>query len=145
LNDFWRTKSFEEMSHEEWESICDGCAKCCLIKFRETGTGGVRYTNVACKLLDLSTCRCKDYEHRLSKVPECIQLTPEFARQVDWLPKTCAYRLIAEGKELPWWHPLRSGDPSSTLKSGSSVFGKVISEDEVDDNDLEDMIVDWFD
>ena len=99
MNDFWRTKSFEEMSYEEWESICDGCAKCCLIKFRETGSGGIRYTNVACKLLDLSTCRCKDYENRLSKVPECIKLTPEFARQIDWLPKTCAYRLIAEGKE----------------------------------------------
>lgn len=145
MNDFWRKKSFEEMSKEEWESICDGCAKCCLIKFRETGRKGVRFTNVVCSYLDLETCRCTDYENRSINVPDCIQLTPEMARTIDWLPKTCSYRLLAEGKDLAWWHPLRSGDPSSTLKSGASVFGKVISENEVDENDLEDMIVDWFD
>ena len=145
MNDFWRKKSLEEMSKAEWESLCDGCAKCCLIKFRETSRKGVRFTNVACAYLDLKTCRCKDYENRLSNVPDCIQLTPEMARKLDWLPKTCAYRLLAEGKDLAWWHPLRSGDPNSTLKSGASVYGKVVSEDEVDEKDLEDMIVDWFD
>lgn len=145
MNDFWRKKSLEEMSKEKWESLCDGCAKCCLIKFRETGRKGVRFTNVACAYLDLKTSRCKDYENRLSNVPDCIQLTPEMARKLDWLPKTCAYRLLAEGKDLAWWHPLRSGDPSSTVKSGASVYGKVVSEKEVDEEDLEDMIVDWFD
>jgi uncharacterized cysteine cluster protein YcgN (CxxCxxCC family) len=145
MNDFWRTKTFEEMNQEEWESLCDGCAKCCLIKFRELHSKKVRITNVACAWLDLETCRCKDYENRLKNVPGCIQLTPELARHIDWLPKTCAYRLLADGKELLWWHPLRSGEPNSTRKSGASVYGKVVSEDDVDEADLEDMVVDWFD
>lgn len=133
------------MSHEEWESLCDGCAKCCLIKFRERGTKIVRFTNVVCRYLDLETCRCSDYPNRHDNVPECVLLTAEIARHADWLPSTCAYRLVADGMDLPWWHPLKTNDSNSAKKAGGTVYNKVVSEAEVDDADLEDMVVNWFD
>ncbi len=145
MNKFWKEKSFEEMSHEEWESLCDGCAKCCLIKLRDPETQVVKFTNVVCRYLDLKTCKCSDYPNRHTNVPECILLTAELARYLDWLPKICAYRLVADGQDLPWWHPLKTGDANSPLRAGGTVFGKVVSESEIDEDDLEDMVVNWFD
>lgn len=145
MTQFWKEKSFEEMTHTEWESLCDGCAKCCLIKFRERNTREVKFTNVVCRYLDLPTCRCSDYLNRHENVPECILLTPELARNLDWLPKTCAYRLVADGEDLPWWHPLKTRDTKSALRAGVTVYGRVVSEAEVDNDDLEDMVVNWFD
>ncbi len=144
---FWKRKPLSRMSPEEWESLCDGCGKCCLHKLRDPGTdrdsGEVWHTDVACRLLDTHTCRCTDYANRRAKVPDCIQLTPRGARRFGWLPSTCAYRLLAEGRDLPWWHPLVSGDPETVHIAGISARDRVISEDEYGDGDLEDRIVDW--
>jgi len=142
---FWEVKTLEEMTPEEWEALCDGCGKCCLHKIEDTDSGEVYFTNVACRLLDLSTCQCRDYLHRSECVPECFPLTPEIIRKVNWLPESCAYRRLAEGRSLAWWHPLISGDPKSVHYVGASICGKAVSEEEVDLADLEDMVVDWFD
>lgn len=141
--DFWKHKTLEEMTVDEWEALCDRCSKCCLFKLREED-GSLHYTNVVCRLMDMQTCLCCDYANRHENVPDCVYVTPELARTADWLPRTCAYRLLAEGKELPWWHPLRSGRAETVRMAGQSVFGKVVSEDEVDEDDLEDMVADWF-
>ena len=142
---FWETKTLEEMSSEEWEALCDGCAKCCLNKIEDIDTGNIYYTNVACRLLDLKTCRCKDYLYRAASVPDCLQLTPAMVHEINWLPESCAYRRLAEGRGLAWWHPLVSGDPNTVHRMGRSVMGKVVAEGDVDMDDLEDMVVDWFD
>ena len=142
---FWETKTLEEMSSEEWEALCDGCAKCCLNKIEDIDTGNVYYTNVACRLLDLETCRCMDYLHRADSVPDCLHLTPAMVHEINWLPESCAYRRLAEGRGLAWWHPLVSGDPDTVHRMGRSVIGKVVGEGDVDMDDLEDMVVDWFD
>jgi uncharacterized cysteine cluster protein YcgN (CxxCxxCC family) len=142
---FWETKTLEDMTPEEWEALCDGCAKCCLFKIEDIDTGEIFFTNVTCRLLDLGTCRCTDYAHRITVVPDCLQLTPEMAREINWLPESCAYRRLAEGRGLAWWHPLVSGDPNTVHKMGRSIIGKVVSEADVDLEDLEDMVVDWFD
>lgn len=125
---FWKTKSLEEMTQAEWESLCDGCGRCCLHKLRYEDDGALSFTNVACHLLDIGSCRCSDYAHRQRHVPDCVQLTPATVREVDWLPPSCAYRLLAEGKELAWWHPLVSGDPRTVHDAGVSVQGRVVSE-----------------
>jgi len=143
--EFWKEKPLEALSPEEWEALCDGCSKCCLFKLEEDGGEEIRFTNVVCRYMDMETCACTDYVRRHQNVPDCVYLTPKMAREANWLPKTCAYRLIAKGKDLPWWHPLKTGDPQSTKRSGNSVFGKVVSEEEIDPQDLEDMVVDWFD
>ena len=142
--EFWKKKPLEELTAVEWEALCDGCGKCCLFKLIETGEDKVRFTNVTCRYMDLETCRCTDYDHRHENMPECLIVTPQLAREANWLPKTCAYRLVARGLELPWWHPLRSGNVKSVILAGQSVFGKVVSEEDVDLDDLEDMVVDWF-
>ena len=140
---FWQTKSLEEMTHEEWESLCDGCGKCCLIKLEDGDSGEIDHTDVACKLLDLETCRCGNYARRKQIVPDCIVLTPDKINSLRWMPSTCAYRLISEGKDLPDWHPLVSGEFESVHRAGISVRGRAVSEDDVPDEDLEDHIVAW--
>lgn len=138
---FWERKTLAEMSREEWEAVCDGCAKCCLSKLRDWDSDEVAYTNVACRLLDLHTCRCKDYAHRRRHVRNCENLTPARVLSLDWLPSTCAYRLLAEGKSLPWWHHLISGDRELVHRVGASVRGRVVAEREA--GPLDHHIVDW--
>ena len=114
---FWKTKSLEEMSEEEWESLCDGCARCCLVKLEDEDSGEIHYTDLGCTLLDTKTCRCRDYKNRQAKVSDCVKLTPAAARTLSWLPPTCAYRIVAAGGELPNWHPLVSGSLESVRQA----------------------------
>ena len=125
---FWKTKTLAEMSRVEWESLCDGCGRCCLNKLEDEDTGRFLYTRAACKLLDLKTCRCTDYPNHSSKVPDCVTLTPENVASLGWLPGTCAYRLLDEGKPLAWWHPLVSGRQDTVAEAGISVGGAAYSE-----------------
>jgi uncharacterized cysteine cluster protein YcgN (CxxCxxCC family) len=122
---FWKTKTLEEMSAAEWESLCDGCGKCCLSKLEDEDTGEIYFTSVGCRLFDAGTCRCSDYQNRLSLVSDCVRLTPQNVRTISWLPSTCAYRLVAEGRDLFSWHPLVSGDAESVHKAGISMRGRV--------------------
>jgi uncharacterized protein len=141
---FWRRKSLQEMTESEWESLCDGCGRCCLNKLEEEGTDRTYYTNVGCRLLDGHSCRCRDYTHREAKVEDCVRLTPENLKTITWLPPSCAYVLVEQGRDLYWWHPLVSGDPETVHSAGVSVRGRVgASEIEVPDQDLEDWIVSW--
>lgn len=138
---FWMTKSLAEMSRDEWESLCDGCGKCCLNKLIDEETDAIHHTDVACRLLDLDTCRCRDYANRRREVPDCQVLTAAGIPGFRWLPSTCAYRLLSEGKPLFDWHPLVSGDPASVHDHKISVRGRVFSEDDI--LDLETRIVEW--
>lgn len=140
---FWKMKSLSDMTREEWESLCDGCGKCCLVKLEDEDTGLLLDTDISCKLFDGSTCRCKDYDNRHATVPDCVVLTPAKVRTLPWIPKTCAYRLLAEGKELYDWHPLVSGDPMSVHKAGMSVRNQVLNETEHDGEDWQQHIVEW--
>jgi uncharacterized cysteine cluster protein YcgN (CxxCxxCC family) len=124
---FWE-RDLASLSRAEWEALCDGCGKCCLAKLEDEDTGEIWLTNVACRLLDTGTARCKDYRHRRALVPDCIRLTPALAERIAWLPDSCAYRLRARGLPLPAWHHLISGDPEAIHRAGASVAGKVISE-----------------
>jgi uncharacterized cysteine cluster protein YcgN (CxxCxxCC family) len=143
-NSFWKTKSLEDMTETEWESLCDGCARCCLEKLEDEDTGQIYFTHIACRLLDAGLCACRDYAHRSEKVPDCVRLTPQNVRRLNWLPPSCAYRLVAEGRDLYWWHPLISGDPNTVHEAGISVRGRVVgSEDEIPLSDWEDHIVKW--
>lgn len=139
---FWVRKTLDQLSAPEWESLCDGCAKCCLHRFEDEDTREIQFTNVCCRYLDQSDCSCSDYPNRSTNVPECVTITLEVLEDPYWLPESCAYRLLAEGKPLPRWHPLVSGDSDSVIQSGNSVGGRVISELEADD--LEYHIIDWI-
>lgn len=139
---FWEAKRLDEMTPEQWESLCDGCGKCCLHKLEDIDNGDIALTNVACRYLDLETCRCRDYANRQRNVSDCVSLRPETVPGLRWLPETCAYRLVAEGRGLYWWHPLVSGDPETVHAAGQSVRGAAVGEDDVDD--LEDHIQDWL-
>lgn len=140
---FWQHKSLSQMTGAEWESLCDGCARCCLNKLEDWDTGEIYWTNVACELLDHQTCKCSNYEKRQSLMPDCIQLTQKKIHEIIWLPPTCAYRLIDEGKDLPDWHPLVSGNENSVHEAGISVKGRIVAENGMKPEDLEDYIVDW--
>ena len=143
MTEFWQSKSLAEMSEAEWESLCDGCARCCMIKLEDEGTGEVAYSAVVCDLLELSACRCKSYPRRHELVPDCVVLSPQSLATFAWLPTTCAYRTLAEGRDLEWWHPLVSGDRETVHEAGISVRGKVLHESTVHEDDLESMIVRW--
>ncbi len=140
---FWKRRSLASMSDSEWESLCDGCARCCLNKLEDEDTGEIAWTSIRCRLLDAEACRCSDYEHRSDRVPDCIRLTPRNVTTLSWLPPTCAYRLIAEGRDLYWWHPLVSGDPETVHQAGISVRGRTVGESDIPLVDWEDYIVDW--
>ena len=144
IEPFWRTTSLEAMTKDQWESLCDGCGRCCLIKLEDDDTGEILATDIGCRLFDGTTCRCKDYSNRSSIVPDCVTLTPEAVRTLRWLPPTCAYRLVAEGRDLSWWHPLVSGNPQTVVEAGVSVKGRVFaSEDDVLEDDVPERIVAW--
>lgn len=136
---FWELP-IGDLTRAEWEALCDGCGKCCLHKLEDEVTGELFPTNVACKLLDRKSCRCKDYRNRRAYVPDCVRLDARSVHTIDWLPSTCAYRLRAEGRPLFAWHYLLSGDPESIHEAGISVRGWTVSEDDV--GDLEDYLVD---
>ena len=140
---FWRRLTLAEMDATQWESLCDGCARCCLIKLEDEDDGEIAYTRVACQLLDPEQCRCTRYPERHQLVPDCVQLGPEQAASFHWLPVTCAYRILAEGGDLPDWHPLVTGDPDSVHAAGISVRGRVLSENSVDPDRLEEHIIRW--
>ena len=125
---FWETKSLTEMSVGEWESLCDGCGLCCLVRFEDEDTGQIVPTRVACRLFDAEACRCTDYGQRRRHVPDCIKLTPHNIDTLPWMPRSCAYRRLHEGKALPAWHPLVTGDAQSVHDAGVSVRGQTISE-----------------
>ena len=140
---FWQTKTLAQMSQAEWESLCDGCGRCCLVKLEDEETGDIALTDIACRLLDNQRCKCKKYDTRYEIVPDCVRLTPKNISQLKWMPKSCAYRLLAEGKDLAWWHPLISGNKETVHQAGISIQGKTVSED--DNLQPEDRIVSWFD
>ena len=134
MNDqFWKRKSLSEMTAAEWESLCDGCGLCCMLKVQDEDTGDVFYTDVACRLFDIETCRCTDYANRAKQVADCLVLTADEKDAYEWLPDSCAYRRLANGQELPGWHPLITGRPESVHEAGISMQGKAISENEADE------------
>ena len=139
---FWESKTLEQLSVDEWEALCDGCGLCCLVKIEDEDSGQVFNTSVSCKQLDIETCRCKDYENRLGDVSMCIQLTLENLPQLHWLPETCAYKRLYEGKPLPSWHPLISNDINSVHEAGFSAKWFAQSEEYVHPDQLPDFIVD---
>jgi len=139
---FWETTPLKEMTAEQWESLCDGCGKCCLEKFEDEETGDVVYSRVACALLDLETCRCRRYAERAQHMPDCVTIVPQVLAWPKWLPETCAYRLLTEGRPLPDWHPLLSGDPDSVLEAGQGVRGRVIGPEAGEDPLMN--LIDWI-
>ncbi len=138
---FWQTKALSALSGEEWEKLCDGCGLCCLHKLEDEDTGEISYTDVACRLMDIKSCQCRKYKIRKTLVPDCVVLDADMVHQFRWLPKTCAYRRIAEKKDLYDWHPLISGSDQTVHEAGISVRGKVVDEKEA--GPLEDHIVLW--
>ncbi|WP_434154675.1 YcgN family cysteine cluster protein [Pseudomonas sp. JZ134] len=138
---FWKRKTLDQLDQGEWESLCDGCGLCCLQKLEDEDDGSVYYTRIACKLLDLKTCKCTRYAERKQFVADCIQLTLGQADEFKWLPPTCGYRLVSEGKDLPLWHPLVSGDESAVHDAGISQSGRMLSETQVAEEDWEDYMI----
>ena len=137
---FWERKTLSELTEAEWESVCDGCARCCAIKLEDEDTGEIATTSVVCRLLDLATCRCTRYAARHRLVPDCVRLDAESATRLKWLPETCGYRRLGEGRGLAWWHPLVSGDPATVVEAGVSVRGNAVSEREVHPLDIADHV-----
>lgn len=138
---FWEVKNLDEMSRGEWEALCDRCGLCCLLKVEDEDTGDIYLTRLACKLLDTHSCSCKDYENRKKKVPDCIRITPDMIDALPWLPYSCAYRALAEGRPLEWWHPLLSGDPETVHSAGISGQGWIRSEKGVKAADIARYII----
>ena len=141
---FWETKTLDEMNSAEWEALCDRCGRCCLVKLEDEDTGQILHTDIGCRLFDAGTCACADYSRRQSKVSDCIQLTPDTVRALRWLPGSCAYRIVAEGRPLADWHPLVSGSPDSVHEAGISVRNRIGgNETKVKVRDYVDHIVEW--
>ena len=140
---FWQSTSLAAMTDTQWESLCDGCGKCCLNKLEDEDTGEIHYTRVACQLLDLKSCRCTDYDNRRSRVPDCLDLRELALDDFHWLPTTCAYRLLSEGKDLPDWHHLKTGRPGLVHKANCSIRGKAIHESDINPDDLEEHVIQW--
>ncbi|MBI1362221.1 MAG: YcgN family cysteine cluster protein [Alphaproteobacteria bacterium] len=140
---FWKTKTLKEMSEGEWESLCDGCAKCCLIKMEDIDTGDVYFTGLHCRLLNPGTCTCSNYAERQRHVEGCVKLTPDNIGEIDWLPKTCAYLLVHQGKDLEDWHHLVCGDRNEVHRRGMSAKGKTRTEVGIADEDAFDYVIDW--
>lgn len=140
---FWETKTLAQMTTAEWESLCDNCGKCCLVKLEDEDTGEIAFTSVVCDLIDLESCRCTRYSERCTLVPECIDLKQHDFAEYKWLPSTCAYRLLTDGKPLPDWHPLNSGTVESVKDAGVSISSYAIKESQVEDP--EDHIIEWLD
>ena len=141
---FWEEKSLSEMTFSQWESVCDGCGKCCLHKLEDEEDDKLYYTDIACKLLDIESCRCSDYSNRVKKVPSCLTLTAATLKDVHFLPDTCGYRLLSENKPLASWHPLISGKSTSVYEAGASVSGRVLSETYIHPDDFEARVIHWI-
>lgn len=140
---FWEVKSLDAMSDVEWESLCDGCGRCCMHKLEDEESGEVHFTRVSCHLLDTETCRCSDYPNRFDYVPDCLTIKPLDGQKLSWLPASCAYRLLSEGKPLDKWHPLVSGQADSVHLAGISMAHQCISEKYVSVDELEEHIISW--
>ena len=143
MTPFWQTKTLAQMTPQEWESLCDGCAKCCLHKLQDEEDGEVYYTDVACRYLNLTSARCNAYGDRLTNVPECVALTPDNIQDMPWLPDTCAYKLLHQGQALPAWHPLIAKNSIKMQKKGVSVLGRVVSETWVSPDQYEERVIYW--
>ena len=143
--DFWKNRPLDDLNPQEWEALCDGCGRCCLVKLEDFDSNEVYFTSLACELLDTESCRCQNYSQRFKKVDDCVQLSAEKVESINWLPATCAYRLRHEGEPLPEWHPLVSGNPESVREAGISVSGRVIPEAYVHPDSIEEHIVYWVD
>ena len=140
---FWERLSLTEMSEAQWESLCDGCAKCCLHKLEDAVTGAITQTNVACRLLDMEACRCTRYPDRHRLVKDCIDFSEEVLASLTWLPRSCAYRRVAEGRGLADWHPLVSGSADSVHRAGVSVLGRVIPAGAVHEDEFDEHLIHW--
>lgn len=141
---FWATKRLSDMSKAEWESLCDGCGRCCLVKLEDDDTGDIHLTRLSCRLLDVKTCRCSSYETRFEKMADCVEITRKKIAKIKWLPTTCAYRVLAEGRDLAWWHPLVSGDPETVHQAGISVRSLAMTEARVREENYGRYIIDDF-
>lgn len=142
---FWQTKTLDEMTPNEWESLCDGCGRCCLHKLEDEDNNEIHFTDVACHYLDEETCSCPHYEDRQTHVPDCLTIKPDWGKKFNWLPSTCAYRLLYEGKDLLSWHPLLSGDKNSVHLAGISVRGRTYRDNEVSEDRLFEHVITWVD
>jgi uncharacterized cysteine cluster protein YcgN (CxxCxxCC family) len=143
MTEFWETKRLDELTDDEWEALCDGCGRCCLRKLEDEETGEIHYTDVACRLLDITTCRCTDYPRRLERVDDCVRISRDRLEELSWMPATCAYRLRHENRPLPDWHPLVSGRAESVHEAGISVRHRVLSEHCVHEDDVHQRLIEW--